>query len=160
MVIGGGVCSTSGALKQYRVFLLTKAVWWEIRRALLPQSAVIDETVWRGETKFRVDHEHVRQVAVFCCLYLALLAAGTLVITAYGYPLDRAVFEYASAQGTVGLSVGVTTPDAPLGVLWIQTAGMFLGRLEFFVVFIGLVKIARDLPSLVRRPDLRVNARP
>ena len=155
MVIGGGVCSTAGALKQYRVFLLTKAAWWEVRRALLPQSAVVDETVWRGETKCRVDHEHVRQVAVFCCLYLALLVAGALVLSAYGYPLDQSLFEYASAQGTVGLSVGVTAPDAPLGVLWTQIAGMFLGRLEFFVVFVGMVKIARDLPSLLRRPDAR-----
>ena len=155
MVLGGGVCSTSGALKQYRVFLLAKAVWWEIRRALLPPSAVIDETVWRGEAEYRVGHEHVRQVAVFCCLYLAFLVAGAAVLTAYGYPLDQALFEYASAQGTVGLSLGVTGPDAPLGVLWTQIAGMFLGRLEFLVVFIGLVKIARDLPSLLRRPDAR-----
>ncbi|MDY0165671.1 MAG: potassium transporter TrkG [Thermoguttaceae bacterium] len=77
------------------------------------------------------------------------------MLTAYGYPLDQALFEYASAQGTVGLSVGLTTPDAPLGVLWTQIAGMFLGRLEFFVVFIGLVKIARDLPSLLRRVNAR-----
>ncbi len=158
MVIGGGVCSTSGALKQYRVFLLAKAVWWEIRRSLLPRSAVIDETVWRGEAKYRVGHEHVRQVAVFCCLYLAFLAAGALVLAAYGYPLDQALFEYASAQGTVGLSLGVTGPDAPLGVLWTLIAGMFLGRLEFFVVFVGVVKIARDLPSLARRPDTTLAA--
>lgn len=153
MVVGGGVCSTSGALKQYRVFLLAKAVWWEIRRALLPQSAVVDEAVWRGEAKYRVSHEHLRQVAVFCCLYLAFLLAGALVLTAYGYPIDEALFEYASAQGTVGLSLGVTAPDSPLGVLWTQIAGMFLGRLEFFVVFIGLARIARDLPSLLPRPQ-------
>jgi trk system potassium uptake protein TrkH len=72
--------------------------------------------------------------------------------------LHEALFEYASAQGTVGLSLGVTSPSAPRLVLWTEIVGMFLGRLEFFVVFISLAKIARDLPGLLARsvPSRRV----
>jgi Trk-type K+ transport system membrane component len=38
--------------------------------------------------------------------------------------------------------------------LWVLIAGMFLGRLEFFVIFWGFIKLGRDLPYLLRgRPD-------
>jgi trk system potassium uptake protein TrkH len=50
----------------------------------------------------------------------------------------------------VGLSVGVTSADAPPLVLWAEVAGMLLGRLEFLIVFVGIVKVARDIPRLVR----------
>jgi len=151
MVIGGGTCSTAGGLKQYRVFLLAKAMVWEIRRALLPRGAVVDEYVWRGEQRYSVGDRHIRQVAVFSCLYLAALGVGTLILAAHGYSLDEALFEYASAQGTVGLSVGVTSATAPSLVLWTEVVGMFFGRLEFLVILIGVARIIRDLPALVRR---------
>ena len=152
MVIGGGICSTAGGLKQYRVYLMFKAIWWEIRRARLPRGAVVDEYVWRGEDRQTVGDRHIRQVAVFICLYLAALAAGTMILAAHGYPLHEALFEYASAQGTVGLSIGVTVADAPRLVLWTETLGMFFGRLEFLVIFAGLAILVRDLPTLLRRP--------
>ena len=44
----------------------------------------------------------------------------------------------------LGLSVGVTSPTAPPGVLWAQIVGMLLGRLEFFVVIVSAAKLARD----------------
>lgn len=45
---------------------------------------------------------------------------------------------YGSALGTVGLSVGVMSAEAPISVLWAEIAGMFLGRLEIFVVLLAL----------------------
>jgi trk system potassium uptake protein TrkH len=51
----------------------------------------------------------------------------------------------------VGISVGITAPDAPAGVLWLMTAAMILGRLEFFPVVVGLLRLAGDLPALLRR---------
>ena len=71
-------------------------------------------------------------------------AAGTAILAAHGYGLKESLFEYASAVGTGGLSVGVTSPTAPPGVLWAQIVGMLLGRLEFFVVIVSAAKLARD----------------
>ncbi len=45
---------------------------------------------------------------------------------------------------TVGISVGVTSADAAPTLLWTQILGMFLGRLEFFTVFVGVVRLLRD----------------
>jgi trk system potassium uptake protein TrkH len=137
-------------MKQFRIALLCKAIGWEIRRALLPASAVIEPSVWHGEERRYVSDTQLRGVAVFVFLYLLACVVGTAILAAHGIPLQEALFEFASAQGTVGLSIGVTRPDAPPLVLWTQTVGMFLGRLEFLIVFEGLVKIWRDVPVLGR----------
>jgi trk system potassium uptake protein TrkH len=150
MLIGGGVGSTAGGMKQFRILLLCKAIGWEIRRALLPASAVVEPSVWHGEERQYVSDTQLRGVAVFVFLYLLAGVVGTAILTAHGIPLQEAWFEFASAQGTVGLSIGVTRPDAPSLVLWTQTVGMFLGRLEFLIVFEGIVKMWQDLPVLGR----------
>ncbi len=54
-------------------------------------------------------------------------------------------------SSTVGISVGITSASAPAGVLWTEMAAMFLGRLEFFTVVVGLAKLVRDVPALVSR---------
>ena len=75
---------------------------------------------------------------------------GTGILAAHGYGLEESLFEFASSLSTVGLSVGVTAADAPPLVLWTEILGMFLGRLEFFVVVVSLVKIGRDIAAAFR----------
>ncbi len=150
MFVGGGTYSTAGGLKQYRAYLLGKSLMWEIRRSLLPSKAVEENYLWNGGRKVYIRDDHVRQVAVFSFLYVAGLAIGTGILAAHGYSLPDAAFEFASAQGAVGLSVGVTRADAPCGVLWVLILGMFLGRLEFLVVLTGAATVVRDLLRLIR----------
>lgn len=57
------------------------------------------------------------------------------------------MFEFSSALGTVGLSAGIMTYDAPSLVLWTGTIGMFIGRLEIYVVLLAGVRIGRDIRS-------------
>jgi trk system potassium uptake protein TrkH len=149
MIMGGGTGSTAGGMKQYRVYLLAKSIQWEVRRALLPPSAVMENSIWHSGERDYVTDSRIRQTGAFVFLYLLTLAAGTAVLTAHGISLPDALFEFASAQGTVGLSVGVTSVDAPPLVLCTEIAGMFLGRLEFLIVFISMVKLTRDLPKLI-----------
>jgi len=145
MLIGGGTCSTAGGIKQFRVHLLGKAVVWEIKRALLPRTAVLSRPVWEGERRVFVDDAHLRQTAVFVYLYLATYSIGVLILCACGFSLSDSLFEFASALGTVGVSVGATSPGMPDLALWAETLAMFLGRLEFFVIFLSLAKIGRDV---------------
>ena len=148
MIVGGGTGSTAGAIKQFRVVVLAKSILWETRRGLLPSSAVVENYVWHSGDRDYIDDRRIRQVATFATLYLLTLVIGTAILAAHGHPLSHALFEFASAQGTVGLSVGVTAPDAPGAVLWTEIAGMFLGRLEFLVVFVAVFKLVRDLRRL------------
>ena len=150
MLVGGGTCSTAGGLKQFRVYYLAMSVGWEIRRAFLPRTAVVEIPVWQGETRRYVSDGWLRQIAAFAALYLITYVIGTAILAAYGYKLADALFEFASALGTVGLSVGVTAPNAPAGVLWTETAGMFLGRLEFFVILTSLGHLGLDAIRVAR----------
>ncbi|MBN2310005.1 MAG: TrkH family potassium uptake protein [Candidatus Hydrogenedentes bacterium] len=150
MLVGGGACSTSGALKQVRVCVLVKSVYWEIRRALLPQRAVQPRTLWEGHGRSEITDARFYAITAYSSLYIGFWIAGALLLTAHGYGIGESLFEYASALGTVGLSTGITCPDAPLAVIWAETVAMFLGRLEFFVVFVSVVKLARDLVRMLR----------
>lgn len=151
MIIGGGTCSTAGGIKQYRVYLLFKSLLWEMRRPFLPRMAVIENYVWQGERKDFISDTRIRQVATFVFLYFVTYIVGSAVLAAHGYGLRESLFEFASALGTVGLSVGITSADSPPLVLVTETLGMFLGRLEFFVVIVSLGKIFRDSFSMFRQ---------
>lgn len=158
MLIGGGTCSTAGGIKQYRVYLLYKSIIWQIKSSLLPSAAVKKEFIWEGDQRSWDQNSKLRGVGNFVFIYLAFFAVGTLIIacsrdtlTGLSYPLRDSMFEFASSLGTVGLSIGVSTTHAPLHVIWVETIGMLLGRLEFFVVFLGMIKLAKDTVRLFHR---------
>jgi trk system potassium uptake protein TrkH len=162
MLIGGGTGSTAGGIKQYRVYVLGRGLVWEFRRRFLPQSAVTEPDAWRGEQRLFIGDTQLRQVSMFVFLYLAVFVAGSGIIAAHGYSLRDSLFEFASALSTVGISVGVTSAGAPAGVLWAETAAMFLGRLEFFTIVIGLVRLFNDVPVMLSdaggRPETAASA--
>ncbi|MGQ9889891.1 MAG: TrkH family potassium uptake protein, partial [Aggregatilineales bacterium] len=151
MTIGGGSGSTAGGIKQARIYMLYKGIAWEFRRAFLPAHTVNEPVLWQGESRSFLDDRRLRQVALFVATYLSVFFAGSAWVAAHNFDLEEALFEFASALGTVGLSIGVTAPDAPATLLWGLIVGMFLGRLEFFAVFIGALKLVSDLPSLLGR---------
>ncbi|HEM46182.1 MAG TPA: TrkH family potassium uptake protein, partial [Alphaproteobacteria bacterium] len=59
--------------------------------------------------------------------------------------LPSAAFEYASALGTVGLSVGFTRPEMPLASKVAEILGMWVGRLEFVAICHAFMKVVRDV---------------
>jgi trk system potassium uptake protein TrkH len=149
MLIGGGTCSTAGGIKQFRVYLLWKLLFWDIRRYLMPQTAILERPAWEGGGRVFVDDSRVRQVCVFVFLYLATYVVGVMLLCATGFSLGDSLFEFASAIGTVGLSVGVTSADMPDIALWAEIIAMFLGRLEFIVVIVSAIKVAQDSIRLI-----------
>lgn len=151
MLIGGGTCATAGGIKQFRVFLLWKMLFWDIRRSLKPRTAVMVRPIWEGSRRVFVDDARVRQVVVFIFLFLATYVFGVMLLCACGYSLGESLFEFASAIGTVGLSVGVTSAQMPDAALWAEILAMFLGRLEFIVVIVSLIKLARDSRLMMAR---------
>ena len=80
-------------------------------------------------------------------MFIYVLGSG--IIAAHGYKLNEAMFEFASSLSTVGISCGISVASAPPLVLWTETFGMFMGRLEFFVILISFGKIIRDLTSMI-----------
>lgn len=151
MLIGGGTCSTAGGIKQFRVYLLFKSVFWDIKRLLLPKNAVIENSFWQGEERVFVRKNMIREVGTFVFLYMSLYFIGAFVMTAFGYSLQESLFEFASTLGTVGLSIGLTSSTTPAPVLWVQTFGMLLGRLEIIVIILFFGQIAKRSGIILRQ---------
>lgn len=152
MLVGGGTGSTAGGLKQYRVDVLLRSIWWELRRSLLPPQTVHAPSVWFGGRREYVGEGQIARIAAYVAIYLLFWALGVAVLALSGYALRDCIFEFTSAIGTVGLSIGVTSAETPTPALWAMTGGMLLGRLEFFVIFTSLAKLVLDaLHGLARR---------
>ncbi len=145
MLIGGGTGSTAGGIKLYRIYIIFKSIYWEIKGYFLPEDAVRKNFIWRGEKKLALKSDFVMEAANYVVLYISTYFLGVLIFLSQGYNLSDSMFEFASALGTVGLSVGITSVDAPSLILWTETLGMFLGRLEFFVIFFAIIKIFKDM---------------
>jgi trk system potassium uptake protein TrkH len=150
MIIGGGACSTAGALKQARVYILLQYLRRTIRKFVLPRGAVLPLLVHESERPRSVSDNEMSAIAAFTFLYFGVLLTGTLLLTLHGYSMSDSLFEYASALGTVGLSIGVTGPHTPGMVLLIETAGMVLGRLELFLVFAGIHSVMTPVKRMRR----------
>lgn len=155
MLIGGGAGSTAGGIKQLRVYILYRTLFSELKRMLMPEGAIQETEIWQGDQRRFLPAADIRPVALFVFLYLVVFFVGSAVMAGYGYPLQDCLFEYASTLSTVGLSIGITGADAPVGVLWTQIVGMFLGRLEFFTVFVGVACFFRDMRSLSQKQSVK-----
>ncbi len=145
MLVEGGTGSTSGGIKQYRVAIIMKSIWWWVRKQFYPSSALIRRNIWRRGELLEIEDKHIQAVAAFIGIYLITYTAGVLIFLAHGFSLVESVFEYASALGTVGLSVGITGPQMPLACKLAQILGMWLGRLEFIAIFHAFMRIGRDI---------------
>ncbi|MBN1932071.1 MAG: TrkH family potassium uptake protein [Desulfobacterales bacterium] len=150
MLIGGGTCSTGGGIKQFRIYMLWKLLIWEIQRFFLPSDAVVERSIWEADRRVFVKESKLLKISIFVFLYLAIFIIGTLILCACGYSIRDSLFEFASAMGTVGLSVGVTSADTSNIVLWTEIVAMFLGRLEFFIVIVSALKLGKDVWRMIR----------
>ncbi len=145
MIVGGGAGSTAGGIKAGRAYLLIKQITWSVRRRFLPERMVNQPVIYRPEGKTILSQELYAESANYALIYFALLFAGTLILSGCGYPLQDSLFEFSSALGTVGLSVGLTSIHTAPVALWAMTCGMFLGRLEIFVIFYAIIKVAQSM---------------
>ena len=144
MIIGGGAGSTAGGLKQFRIYIMLKSVYWSVKRSFQPKNTVHEDYIVTPEGEYYIKDKEILSVYVFTMLYMIIYVIGVGILTINGYSLRDSMFEFASSLSTVGLSIGITSPDANLAVIWTEIAGMFLGRLEIYVVIFAVIKIFRD----------------
>ena len=143
MLIGGGIGSTAGGLKMARVYLMLRLVGTNIRKRLSPLRRVEFPSYTKAQGKADIDISLAADTMGFIICYLLIFIAGTLlmIITA-DCGLMEGMFEFASALGTVGLSIGLSSPTTGAWTLIVEMLGMILGRLEIFIVLTGLYSIA------------------
>lgn len=139
MLIGGGIGSTAGGIKLSRVYLMLRITMLNIRKRLLPTRNVEAPYFIKAQGKTPIDTTLTMDTTGFVTCYLGLFIIGALLITVtVECSLTEALFEFASALGTVGLSIGLTGPTTGTATLIVEMFGMILGRLEIFIVLIGI----------------------
>lgn len=148
MIFGGGMDSTSGGLKLFRLYVLVRAIWAQLTSFFRPRTTVETIILYKGQKTIELDLRLLKEILIIFSFYFAFYCVGVGVLASYGYNLADSAFEYASALSTVGLSVGITRPDMPGPILWVETLGMFMGRLEFLVIFYAILKLIRDAKAL------------
>jgi trk system potassium uptake protein TrkH len=134
MMTGGSVGSTAGGIKLLRLLIVLRLVRWLVAETRLPRHAVAGPTLLAQ----RLESGEMLRAAAVILLFLGVLVVSWIPFLAYGYaPLD-ALFEVASATGTVGLSVGITGPELEPALKGVLCVNMLLGRLEVFAVLVAL----------------------
>jgi trk system potassium uptake protein TrkH len=133
MAVGGSVCSTTGAIKVLRFGIIYKALRQDIKKLLIPDTAVLMQK-FHHIKDVMLEDKHVRASALILISYVALYLFGTIVTMLYGYSLSEAAFESVSAAANVGLSCGITSPSMPAMLKITYIFQMWAGRLEFIAV--------------------------
>jgi trk system potassium uptake protein TrkH len=141
MLIGGGAGSTAGGIKYTRVYAMFKSTFFGLKRRFMPERAVNEGSIYKAEGKVYLSSKYMEEISRFIFVYMILYFLGTFLLTLGGIPLDKAMFEFASALGTVGISVGVTTVGTSDYILIVQMIGMLLGRLEIFIIFVSVIAV-------------------
>ena len=118
MFIGGGSAGTAGGIKVTTFLILLFAIWAQMRGE--PQVVVGGRAI---------PHEAVQEALTVALLAVAAVVAGTLALLfVSSHPMDRVLFEVASAFGTTGLSTGITASFDARGE-WVLMVLMFIGRI-------------------------------
>jgi len=133
-----GACagSTSGGAKIDRMLFLFKNCGNELYRCIHPNTI----------TSVRINHkviapDIVMKVVAFLCIYVMVIMAGGIILTAFGIPLIDAFFSAFSCVSNTGLGAGITGYGGsfeiiPTGGKWVLSMLMLIGRLELFTVLI------------------------
>lgn len=141
MVIGGGIGSTAGGIKQFRFIVVLKSIYWYFRDSISSKRLVYKKTIHKINRVEEVSDKMITNTYVFLLLYVLFLLLGTAVFIGYGYPMQDSLFETASALGTVGLSLGLFSYSSPPAILWMGSALMFMGRLEILIVLLSIATL-------------------
>ncbi len=145
MVIGGAAGSTAGGIKVMRFLLLVRGARWQLKRLARSPDAVIPLRLGRQTLPEPVAFRRIGEAAILATLWLFFLILGTLLLSRFVSPdvrLADLLFEVASAQGNVGLSVGITGPTMPTAAKLVLCFNMWVGRLEIIPVLMLLRGIA------------------
>jgi trk system potassium uptake protein TrkH len=140
MIIGMSAGSTTGALKLIRVVTLVKGVYWDILKVVSPEGSVIPRKI-AGKT---VKDAEIKEAGSYVFLYFFCILVSWIVFTKYGYGGIDSLFEIASAQGNVGLSVGITSATMPRLPEAFMIINMWVGRIEIIPAIV-LLKVGFDL---------------
>ncbi|MBO4885726.1 MAG: TrkH family potassium uptake protein, partial [Clostridia bacterium] len=145
MLVGGSPGSTAGGMKTTTIAVLLLTAWAVFRRQ--------EEVACFGR---RIGADTVRNtVAVLMMYYLLFFTGGMAISIVEGLPLLTCLFETASALGTVGLTLGITSRIG-LFSRGILIALMFLGRVGGLTLIYAAQSVKKSACSTLPLEKLTV----
>ena len=162
MIIGGGVGSTAGAIKQLRVVIALKYLWWSILHKFSPSRFRYPHFFMRAGKPVEVTDDLYKENVNYIILYLVVLMVPTIILVflpkggdgSYFNATESLYLVSSSLSGTgntivdfLGLRISVFNNGGNAMwsyylVLWIMSVCMFLGRLEILPVYYALRRIS------------------
>lgn len=148
MFLGGMAGSTAGGIKTFRIGVLTKAAYADLRRLVHPRAVLVTNF-----GKKRVSEPVIEAVQSYFLFYMFLFMTGTFLLAfidanlAEGLDLVTATSAVAASIGNIGPGLGDVGPAGNYAGLpdlakWLLSSLMIVGRLEIFPV---LVLFTKDL---------------
>lgn len=136
MFIGGCAGSTSGGIKQARLYILSKTVSRQITKLIHPQ-AVIHVRVG----KHVINDTIVESVQTFFFIFLGIHLVSALLLAAMGLDLISAFSASVATLANIGPGLGIVGPasnfaEIPAAGKILLSFCMLLGRLELYTVLV------------------------
>ncbi|MDY5440677.1 MAG: potassium transporter TrkG [Candidatus Enteromonas sp.] len=162
MFMGGGVGSTGGGMKQYRVVTCLKSLYYSLRYRFLSAHSFRPKTIYRYGKMQELDDDTVSEAYHYGLLFLAMVVISVLIgcIAPNGdepytqMDLPSVLYNVVSASSNTGYGVsdflayrrifGASSWGYNL-TLWVLTIDMFLGRLEIIPLFYALSNIPKEI---------------
>lgn len=145
MLIGGQAGSTAGAMKQDRIIIALQSSYWFIRDKMSNKRTIRTNFTLKYNKYETISDIEVSHNYAFIIIYLMILMFASLLIMSQGFGFDDTLFDVASAMSNAGFSSGIMSKSSNNFVLWVLTFVMFLGRLEFTILFIVIIKVIKDI---------------
>ncbi|MGL5937421.1 MAG: TrkH family potassium uptake protein [Phocaeicola sp.] len=136
MYLGACAGSTAGGIKSIRIIIMARAVTNEFKRIIHPNAILpirINKQVISPTIK--------STVLAFIFVYIVIVFAGWLALTALGMGFAEAYSVVVSSLGNVGPGLGECGPAnswsaIPDAAKWITSLLMLVGRLEIFTILL------------------------
>ncbi len=138
MLIGGSPGSTAGGLKTTTLAVLLLTAWSVVRRK--------EDTVCFGR---RIGEDAVRSATALLMIYsLLFFLSGLIISRLESLPLLTCLFETASALGTVGLTLGITSGLGHVSRCILMVL-MFLGRVGGLTLIYAAQSVKKSPGSML-----------
>jgi trk system potassium uptake protein TrkH len=139
MVVGGAAGATVGGIKIIRMLLIFKGIFWNVTSYFSSVNSI--NVVRFNEKRLLPDemNKELASAATYAFIYMLFVLVSALITYYFmggNFTITDALFESASAQGTVGLSCGITTPEMSPVLEITYIIQMWTGRLEIIPVLV------------------------
>ena len=144
-IIGGGMGSTAGGVKQYRLAVIGKSFYWVTKEKLSSSNYIYPHYVWRFGEQREIGSQDAVESFGYMFIYVIILFLGGLFISIFDkYTFGESLFEFSNALSSTGMSNGICS-NGNLATKWILIFGMFAGRLEILSIYFAMFRVVRDL---------------